>query len=109
MAAQVTIGVKTMRPAYLLVAVFVLVGCDAATEIAGDTFESEIRRGIVAQCEQVAEGAGIAAGRISAVCQCSADSLVADGAPTLSDINPERLQGIIDGCVAQTDPDGVGQ
>ena len=84
-------------------------GCDAATEIVGDTVETELRRGIVGQCEQVAEGAGIAAGRIAAVCQCSADTFVADGTLALSDISPERLQSIVESCVAETDPDGVGQ
>ena len=93
----------------LLPAGLALAGCDMATEIAGDTLEAELRRGVVLQCEQFAEGAGIAAGRISAVCQCSADTLVADGNPTLGDISPERLRGIVEACVARTDPDGVGQ
>ena len=99
-----------IRPPRLPLALLLLVGgCDAATEIAGDTLQSELRRGVVAQCEQVAEGTGIAAGRVSAVCQCSADKFVADGAPTLADLNRERLQGIVDACVAETDPDGVGR
>ena len=98
------------RKAFVLIpALLALGGCDAATEIAGDTIESEMRRGVVAQCEQVAEGAGIAAGRVSAVCQCSADKFAADKSLSLSDITRERLQGIVEACVAQTDPDGVGR
>ena len=60
---------------------FALVGCDAATEIAGDTLEAELRNGVVMQCEQVAEGAGVASARVAAVCQCSADKFVAEGVP----------------------------
>lgn len=93
----------------LIPALALLAGCDAATEIAGDTLEGEMRGVAVAQCEQVAEGAGIAAARISAVCECSADQLVAGGTPTMADITPERVQGIVNSCVAQTDPDEVGQ
>ena len=88
---------------------FALVGCDAAKEIAGDTLEAELRNGVVMQCEQVAEGAGVASARVAAVCQCSADKFVAEGVPAMSDITPDRLRGIVDACVAQTDPDGVGQ
>ena len=84
-------------------------GCDAATEIAGDTLETEMRGAIVAQCEEVASGAGIAAGRVSAVCQCSAEKFKADTNLTLADVSRERLQGIVEACVAETDPDGVGQ
>ena len=98
------------RPALLLVpALLTLSGCDAAKEIAGDTLEAELRNTIVMQCEGVAEGAGVAAGRVSAVCQCSADKMTAEGVPTMADVTPQRLQGIITACVAETDPDGVGQ
>ena len=93
----------------LLPALIVLSGCDAAKEIAGDTLETEMRNTIVTQCEGVAEGAGVAAGRVSAVCQCSADKLTAEGIPTMADVTPERLQGIVNACVTETDPDGVGQ
>ncbi len=98
------------RQSLLIIPVLLLLGsCDAATEIAGDTLQGEMRRGVVVQCQQVAEGAGIAAGRVSAVCQCAADTFMADGPPSLADINREKLQGIVDACVAQTDPDGVGR
>ena len=93
----------------LLPTVLLLAGCDMATEIAGDTIQSEMRRGVIAQCEQVAEGAGIAAGRVSAVFQCSADKFKADKNITLADIGRERLRGIVETCVAETDPDGVGR
>ena len=95
---------------YLLVpTLLMLAACDAAAEMAGDTIETEMRRGVIAQCEQVAEGAGIAAGRVSAVCQCSADKFKADKNITLADIGRERLRGIVETCVAETDPDGVGR
>lgn len=93
----------------LVVLPLTLAACDVATEIAGDTLEAESRRAVVAQCAQVADGTGIAADRVGAVCECSADTLVADGAPSLSDINRARLESIVRACVAQTDPDGVGQ
>ena len=100
-----------MTRSFLALAPLLLVaaGCDAATEIAGDALESELRSGVVMQCEQVAEGAGVASARVAAVCQCSADKFVAEGVPAMSDITPDRLRGIVDACVAQTDPDGVGQ
>lgn len=85
-----------------------LAGCDAASEIAGDTLQTGMRAEIVNQCQGIAEGAGIAAGRVSEVCQCAADKFVADGTPRLADITRERVQGIVDACVAETDPDGVG-
>jgi hypothetical protein len=84
-------------------------GCEAASEIAGDTLESELRSVVVAQCEEVASSAGIAAGRVSAVCQCSADKFKADTNLTIGDVSRERLQGIVEACVAQTDPDGGGR
>ena len=98
-----------LAPSLLLAAALVLSGCDAATEIAGDTIETELRRGVVSQCEQVAEGAAIAAGRVSAVCQCSADQITADGNISISDLTREKLRGVVESCVAKTDPDGVGR
>ncbi len=87
----------------------ILGGCDMATEIASDTLESEMRGVVLAQCQEFAAGAGIAAGRVSAVCQCSADKFVADRPVSLSKLSRERLRTIVQGCVAQTDPDGVGR
>ncbi|WP_435417245.1 hypothetical protein WAB17_10230 [Parerythrobacter aurantius] len=98
------------RTALLLLPLAAVLGaCDAATEIAGDTLESGVRGAVVAQCEELASGAGIAASRLSAVCQCSADKLKSDTDLSPADLSRERLQGIIDTCVAETDPDGVGQ
>ncbi len=86
-----------------------LAGCDMATEIASDTLETEVRGAVQLQCQEFAAGAGIAAGRVAAVCQCSADKFVADRQLSVSAISRERLRTIVEGCVAQTDPDGVGR
>jgi predicted membrane-bound spermidine synthase len=83
--------------------------CDMASEVAADTLESEMRGVVLAQCQEFAAGAGIAAGRVSAVCQCSADRFVADRQLSVSALSRDRLRTIVEGCVAQTDPDGVGR
>ena len=84
------------------IAAVLLAGCDAATEIAGDTFEGEARNAISAQCQQISESAGIAAGRIAEVCECSADTFLADPDLTLADVSRERIEGIVNDCAATT-------
>lgn len=79
-----------------------LAGCDAATQIAGDAVEGEVRNTVAAQCEQVAGNAGIAAARVAEVCQCSADTFMADSDLTLGDVTPERLEGIVNACAERT-------
>lgn len=88
---------------------FAIAGCDAATEVAGDTLETQARGVIQAQYQQVAENAGIAAGRVNAVCECTADELAEGGSIDPANLNRERIRSIVEGCVARTDPDGVGR
>ncbi|QDM39746.1 hypothetical protein [Altererythrobacter sp. TH136] len=83
-----------------------LAGCDAATQIAGDAVQGEARNMVAAQCEQVAGGAGIVAGRIAEVCQCAAETFVADGRLTPGEINRERIETIVNDCAARTRPQG---
>ncbi|MGI8944488.1 MAG: hypothetical protein ACR2FJ_09730 [Qipengyuania sp.] len=92
------------RAILLPLCVLSLAGCDAATQIAGETVEGEARSAIAAQCRQFSEGAGIAAGRIAEVCQCSADTVMADPDLTLADMSRERLEGIVNECAARTGP-----
>ncbi len=83
-----------------------LAACDAATDIAGDAIRAETRNAIVNQCQQMSEGAGIAAGRIASICECSADAFLADADLTMADIDPAHLEGIINTCTAQTGEQG---
>ncbi len=80
-----------------------LAACDAATDIAGDAIRAEARNAVITQCQEASEGAGIAAGRVAAVCECSADAFMSDGSFTVSDIDPARLEEIVNTCVVQTD------
>ena len=59
----------TGRIALMALVALPLAGCDAA----GDTFDATLRQGFVQQCQQVSQAAGIAAGAVSQVCECSAD------------------------------------
>jgi hypothetical protein len=77
-------------------------GCDAATQIAGEAVQGEIRNAVSSQCAQVAEGAGIVADRIAAVCECTAAAVAADKAVTLEDVVPSRIEGVVNQCAAET-------
>ena len=81
-----------------------LAGCDAATQIAGEAVQGEVRNAVAAQCEQVADGAGIVAARVAEVCQCSADTFMADPDLTLDDVTRERVEGIVNACAERTAP-----
>ena len=90
---------KLIIPAVILLP---LSACDAASEIAGDALNSEIRSQVVAQCEAVAENAAIVADRITAVCECSANTFMDDPELTVNDIRPERIEGIVNDCARET-------
>ena len=79
-----------------------LAACDAATEIAGDAIRTETRNTIVDQCQQMSENAGIAANRVASVCECTADAFLADESFSMADIDPSRLEGLVNTCTAQT-------
>ena len=80
-----------------------LVGCDAASDIAGDAVQGELRNIVATQCQQVAEGAGIAAARIGEVCQCSANTFMDDPDLNMDDVSRERIEGIVNDCAASID------
>ncbi|WP_067677536.1 hypothetical protein [Tsuneonella dongtanensis] len=86
----------------VLYAGLALAGCDAATQIAGDAVQGEMRNAVTAQCQQAAEGAGIVAGRVAEVCECAVQTFVADKDLNLDDISPTRIEGIVNQCAAQT-------
>ncbi len=89
------------RISMLSFAAVALAGCDAATQIAGDAVEGEVRNAVAAQCEQVAESAGIVAGRVAEVCECSADAYLADPDRSMADVSRERIEGIVNQCAAE--------
>ncbi len=93
------------RHVLLLLGTVSLGGCDAATDIAGDAFEGELRNAATAQCLQVAENASIAGPRISQVCECVADTYIEDPDLTLEDMSQDRVTSIVNDCAASTDPD----
>lgn len=79
-----------------------LAGCDAATQIAGEAVEGEVRNAVAAQCEQMAESTGIVAARVAEVCQCAAETFMDDPDLTLEDATRENLEGIVNACTAST-------
>ena len=92
----------TSRAALIAVAALSLAGCDAATQIAGDAVQGQVRNTVAAQCEQVSQNAGIVATRVAEVCQCSADTFMADPKLTLDDVTPARVEGIVNACAERT-------
>ena len=93
---------KSARALSLSLALLSLAGCDAATQIAGEAVQGEVRNAVASQCQQVAEGAGIVAGRIAAVCECTARAVVADKALTIEDVVPSRNEGVVNQCADET-------
>ncbi|OBX20520.1 hypothetical protein A9995_02080 [Erythrobacter sp. QSSC1-22B] len=93
---------RLARPLALLLLAGALSGCDAATQIAGEAVEGEVRNVVAAQCEQVAQNMGVVAARVSEVCQCSADTFMADPDLTLEDATPANVEGIVNACAAST-------
>lgn len=90
-----------IRALVLIAAAGSLTACDAATQIAGEAVEGEVRNAIAGQCQQVAEGVGIVAGQVAQVCECSADTFLADPDLTLGDVSRERIEGIVNECAAK--------
>ena len=86
----------------MIAAATALAGCDAATQIAGEAVQGEVRNAVAAQCEQISENAGIVSGRVSEVCQCSADTFVSDPDLTMEDVSRERIEGIVNACAEST-------
>ena len=79
-----------------------LAGCDAATQIAGEAVQGEVRNAIDGQCRQAAENAGIVADRVADVCACSVETFLAGGDVSLADIDPARVEEIVNGCARST-------
>jgi len=84
------------------VAALALAGCDAATQIAGEAVQGEVRNAIDAQCRQVAEGAGIVASRVADVCGCTVETFLADGDVSLADVSPAKVEEIVNRCARST-------
>ncbi|MDG5747209.1 hypothetical protein P8Q88_03360 [Qipengyuania sp. XHP0207] len=88
------------KVAICALALVALSGCDMATEMAGDAIKSEVRTQYIERCQGVAESAGIAAERISAACECSADTFAEDFAADGSlDIDRARIEDVLRMCV----------
>ena len=84
------------------VALLALAGCDVATDVAGDVIAGEVRTRYLEQCAGIAEGAGVAAGRISAACECSADRFADDLQQSGElQVNRERIEEVLTICVQE--------
>ena len=95
------------RAIALAAAMATLTACDAATQIAGEAVQGEIRNAVALQCQEASQGAGIVAGRVAEVCECTADSFMADRQLTLDDVSRERIEGLVNQCTARTAPGGA--
>ena len=89
------------RFALLPIALIGLAGCDAATEMAGDAIAAEVRTQYLAQCEGVAESAGIASANVAAACECSADNFATDLAEGELQIDTARIEEVLKTCVQE--------
>ena len=83
-----------MRVALLTVAILGLAGCDSA----GTVLDDSARLAAVEQCQQVAEGAGIAGGAVNAVCNCAADRWLDKPVAERIDVSPDAIRAIINEC-----------
>ncbi|VVT12565.1 hypothetical protein [Erythrobacter sp. EC-HK427] len=88
----------------LAAAALALTGCDAATQMAGDAVEAEIRNAVVLQCQEMSQSAGIVADRVAGVCECSADAFLNDPDLTADDISRENIETIVNECATSAAP-----
>jgi len=90
-----------MRTLTIAFTALILTGCDAASQIAGEAVEGEMRNAVAGQCEQVAENAGIVAGRVGDVCRCTADAFIDDPELTIEDISRANIEAIVNDCAVR--------
>jgi hypothetical protein len=90
-----------IRAFVLIAAAGSFTACDAPTQIAGGAVQGEMRNAITSQCQQAAEGAGIVAGQVTEICECSAETFLADPDLSLGDVSRERIEGIVNECAAK--------
>ncbi|MGE5952083.1 MAG: hypothetical protein ACM308_00455 [Qipengyuania vulgaris] len=86
-----------------LFALATLAACDVASDVAGEAIKGEVRAQYLAQCQSVAEGAGIAGTQIAGACECSADDFEQDfAADGQLEINPARIEEVLQTCVQES-------
>ena len=83
-----------MRLAILSLASLSLVACDSAGTVLDDT----ARLAAVEQCQQVAEGAGIAGTAVNSVCNCAADKWLEKPVADRMDVSPTTIRAVINEC-----------
>ncbi|MBD2841455.1 hypothetical protein [Erythrobacter rubeus] len=76
-----------------------LTGCDVATDLASDALATEVRAQYIAQCEGVAESAGIASENVTVACDCSADNFATDLKDGELQIGRARIEEVLKICV----------
>ena len=83
----------TLRSLALLGSTLVLASCEAAAP----AVQAQVRHSFIEQCQQLAEGNGLAPGLVQPVCECGADEFVKGGV-NVSDISTARVQEIVNTC-----------
>ena len=83
-----------MRTALITIAALSLAACDSAGTVLDDT----ARIAAVEQCQQIAEGAGIAGVAVNSVCNCAADKWLEKPVAERMDISPDAIRAIINEC-----------
>jgi len=83
-----------LRLALAAIIALPLAACDSAGTVLDDT----ARLAAVEQCQQVAEGAGIAGGAVNTVCNCAADKWLEKPVADRIDVSPDAIRAIINDC-----------
>lgn len=73
--------------------------CDAAAP----AVQAQVRHSFMQQCQQLAEGNGLAPALVQPVCECGADEFT-QGGVNVSDISPARVQEIVNTCAQRIGP-----
>jgi hypothetical protein len=79
----------------------VLASCDAAAP----AVQAQVRHSFIQQCQQLAEGNGLAPGLVQPICECGAEEFVKGGV-NVSDISAARVQEIVNTCTQRSGQPG---
>ena len=93
------------RIATFALATLALGACDSAGSVLDDT----ARIAAVEQCQQISEGAGIAAGAVGTVCKCAADKWLEKPMAERVRIDRATIQSIINDCAGTDSSSATAQ
>lgn len=92
------------RLSALATGALLLASCDAAAP----AVQAQVRHSFIQQCQQLAEGNGLAPALVQPVCECGADEFVKGGVD-LSDVSAARVQEIVNTCAQRIGPQAGGR